>query len=101
MKRISIFLITVVLIAAVLGCGEGSHTLTINSTAGGSVTTPGLGTFTYDAGKVVTLVATPSIGYQFVRWTGNLNRIADVYSATTNITMSDDYSITTNFEYIP
>ena len=35
------------------------YDLTIASTAGGSVTTPGEGTFTYDEGTVVDLVATP------------------------------------------
>jgi hypothetical protein len=99
--RVGILLIIVVLIGGMVGCGGGSHTLTINSTAGGSVTTPGVGTFTYDAGTVVTLVATPGVGYQFVRWTGNVSRVADVYTATTNITMNGDYSITANFEYIP
>lgn len=83
-----------------VGCG-GSHTLNISSTAGGSVTTPGEGIFSYDAGTVLTLVATPDTGYQFTRWTGDLNRVADVYSAATNITMNDDYSITANFDYSP
>ena len=59
--RVSIFLITVALIAGMVGCGQLMHyTLTITSTAGGTVTTPGVGTFTYEAGTVVNLVATPS-----------------------------------------
>ncbi len=97
---VGISLIALALIAGMVGC-DGSHTLTISSTAGGSVTTPGEGMFSYDAGTVLTLVATPSIGHQFVRWTGNVNRVADVYGATTNITMNDDYSITANFDYNP
>ena len=102
MKRVSILLIAVALVAGMGGCvPNGSYALAITSTAGGSVTTPGVGTFTYDAGPVVTLVATPAIGYQFVRWTGTVSRVAHVYTATTNITMSGDYSITANFEYIP
>lgn len=101
MKRVSILLIAVALVAGMGGCvPSGSYALAIASTEGGSVTTPGEGVFTYDAGTVVTLVATPGIGYQFVRWNGNVNRVADVYSATTNITINDDYSITANFEYI-
>lgn len=98
LARVCISLITLTLIAGMVGCG-GSHTLNISSTAGGSVTTPGEGMFSYNAGTVLTLVATPDTGYQFVRWTGDLNRVADVYSATTNITMNDDYSITANFDY--
>ena len=99
MAGVCISLIALALIAGMVGC-DGSHTLTISSTAGGSVTTPGEGMSSYDAGTVLTLVATPSIGHQFVRWTSNVNRVAEVYSATANITISDDYSITANFEYI-
>jgi hypothetical protein len=57
--------------------------------------------FSYNAGTVLALVATPDTSHRFVRWTGDLNRIADAYSATTNITMNDDYSITANFEHRP
>jgi Leucine-rich repeat (LRR) protein len=73
------------------------HDLTISSTAGGSVTTPGQGTFTRDAGMVVSLVATPASGYRFVNWTGNVGTIANVNAATTTITMNGDYTITANF----
>jgi uncharacterized repeat protein (TIGR02543 family) len=75
--------------------------LTISSTAGGSVTTPGKGAFSCDVGVAVILVATPATGYQFVNWTGDVSTIADVSDATTTITMNDDYSITANFEDIP
>jgi C1A family cysteine protease len=75
--------------------------LTITSTAGGTVTTPGVGTFTYDGGTVVNLVATPSTGYRFVNWTGNVGTIADVNDATTTVTMNGDYSVKANFEAIP
>jgi len=70
------------------------YDLTIGSTAGVSVTMPGEGIFNYDAGKVVDLVATPADGYRFVDWTGDVDTIADVGAAATNITMSGDYSIT-------
>jgi len=58
-------------------------TLTISSTAGGSVTTPGEGNFAYD------------------NWTGDVNTIPDDNAATTTITMNGDYSITANFGQIP
>ena len=77
------------------------YDLSINSTEGGSVTTPGEGVFTYDDGTVVDLVATPDEGHRFVEWTGDVGNIADVYAATTTITMDGDYSITANFEEIP
>ena len=91
-------MITVALIAGMVGCGGGvEHDLTISSTDGGSVTTPGEDTYTYDEGEVVNLVATPVAGYYFGNWTGNVGTIADVNAATTTITMNGDYSITANF----
>jgi len=74
------------------------YSLTISSTAGGSVTAPGEGAFIYNVGTVVGLVATPDTGYRFVNWTGDLGTIANVNAATTTITMNGDYSITANFE---
>jgi hypothetical protein len=78
-----------------------SYNLTADSTTGGSVIDPGEGTFTYDCGTVVDLVAVADEGYRFVEWTGDVGTIADVYAAATNITMNGDYSITANFEEIP
>ena len=98
MARGGIFLVMLALIAGMVGCGgPTSYNLAITSTAGGSVTTPGEGTRTYDAGTVVDLVATPDAGYQFANWTGNVGAIAHVNDATTTITMNGDYSITANF----
>jgi len=77
------------------------YDLTISSTAGGCVIEPGEGTFTYDEGTVVDLmVAVELSSSRFVEWTGDVDTIADVNAATTNITMYDDYSITANFEEI-
>jgi hypothetical protein len=76
----------------------GAYNLTISSTSGGNVTTPGEGTFTYNASEVVDLVATADVNYTFVNWTGNVGTIANVTSATTNITMNGNYSIVANFE---
>jgi len=73
------------------------YTLSINSTEGGSVTTPGEGTFNYTAGTVVALEATLDAGYKFVNWTGDVGTIADANAAVTNVTMSGNYSITANF----
>ena len=74
------------------------YNLTISSTDGGTVTDPGEGTFTRDAGTVVNLKAVPDAGYVFVRWTGNVSTIADVYAKDTTITMNGNYTITANFE---
>jgi hypothetical protein len=73
------------------------YDLSINSTGGGSVTTPGEGKFNYTAGTIVDLVATPDAAYRFVEWTGDVGTIADVNAAATTIIMNNDYSITANF----
>jgi hypothetical protein len=77
---------------------EGWYSLTISSTDGGNVTTPGEGTYVYDNSTVVDLLAVPDEGYQFVKWSGDVDTIAGVNATSTNITMNDSYSITANFE---
>ena len=77
------------------------YRLTISSSDGGSVTSPGEGIFTYGSGTVVHLVATPDdYDYYFVNWTGNVGTIANANAASTTITMNGDYSITANFALI-
>ena len=100
--RVSIFLIAVALIAGMVGCVPppgGPFKLTITSTTGGSVTTPGEGAFTYPKGTVVNLFAEAEAeeGYQFFEWTGDVDTIADVNAATTTIIMNDDYFVTAHF----
>ena len=75
------------------------YTLTISSSQGGTVTSPGEGTFTYTAGTVVDLVAEADDGYQFVSWTAAIYAppIADARAATTTLVMDLYYSITANF----
>ena len=104
MVRVCIFLMTAALIAGMVGCdidGNGnvgeSYTLTIASTAGGNVTSPGEGVFTYDEGAVVNLVVEAEEGYCFVEWTDEVDTIANVYAATTTVTMNSDYYVTANF----
>jgi len=71
--------------------------LMISSTRGGSVTTPGEGTFLRPLGKKVDLVAEPDEGGQFLRWTGDVDTIADVYAASTTITVDSPYTIRAYF----
>jgi len=97
MARVSIFLITVALMAGMVGCAPVQYNLTTSSTEGGEVTTPGEDTFTYNEGTVVDLVATPEDGYHFVSWTGEVGTIANVNTATTTIIMNGHYSILANF----
>jgi len=98
-----LLLIGLTLPGCVTGVTDGDQmvTLTISGTIGGSVTTPGEGTFSYDAGKVVDLAAEAGVGYQFVNWTGDVSTIADANAASTTIIMNDDYSIEADFAAIP
>jgi hypothetical protein len=79
----------------------GKFSLTASSGAGGSVTSPGEGSFLYDAGTVVNLVAAADSGYKFVNWTGDVGTIANVNLPATTITMEGNYVIKANFEPIP
>ncbi|MCJ7575139.1 MAG: hypothetical protein MUO80_00375, partial [Dehalococcoidia bacterium] len=100
MKRICSFLITLALIAGMVGCELGPDvmfSLYISSTAGGSVTTPGEGQFYYLVFEVVNLVAVADEGYHFVNWTGDVSTVAAVDVPSTNVTMYDSYNITANF----
>jgi len=109
MKRFTALLIALALIAGTVGCPATPPTdpeptppvqynLTISSTAGGSVTTPGEGPSTYVQGATVDLVATADVGYRFVEWTGDVSSIGGVNAATTTITVNGDYLVTANFE---
>ena len=77
------------------------YSLEIFSTGGGSVVIPGEGTFTYEPGTKVDLIAITDTFYNFVQWTGDVGTITDVNSAATNITMNDDCSIMANFNFGP
>jgi hypothetical protein len=77
------------------------YSLTISSTSGGNVTSPGEGTYIYKAGTQVNLAAVPDDHYQFAGWTGNTTTIANPAAASTHITMNHSYSITANFALEP
>jgi len=77
-------------------CGEAppvEYNLTVSSTDGGSVTSPGEGSFTYDAGTVVTLTANPASGYEFDHWSGTDNSAIN----PTTVTMNSNKSVTAYF----
>ena len=102
MRRTSIFLIMVISVAGIAGCGTTpvQYELTITSTTGGNVTEPGEGTFIYEEGAIVSLVAEAEGGYGFAEWTGEVETITDVSAAATTIIMNDSYSITDSFGII-
>ena len=98
---VSILLIVAVLVVGVAACdGDGASTyqLMISSASGGNVTSPGEGTFPYQAGTVVALVATSDDGYRFHSWTGDIQDIANPNTASTIITVDGNYAIVANFE---
>ncbi|MFC1929045.1 FG-GAP-like repeat-containing protein [Chloroflexota bacterium] len=71
-------------------------TLTMAVSGSGDVT-PAVGNHTYPVGATVNITATPASGWRFVNWAGDVDTVADVNSARTNVTMNSDYSITANF----
>jgi hypothetical protein len=73
--------------------------LTLSSTLGGHVTSPGEGTFTYFKGQVVNIVATSDSGYKFDRW--NLGVVTNPHNASTTITMNDNYTVPAYFLSLP
>jgi hypothetical protein len=89
-----------ILSVGLIGCGGGGipkYNLIILSTEGGQVIAPGEGTFTYDQGMVVDLTAAAGEDYHFVEWIGDTHDIANTESATTTITMNDNYTVTARF----
>jgi len=75
------------------------YELTISSTTGGSVSTPGEGVFTYYAGTVVELLAEAEAGYGFVNWTASpAVTFGDASAPETTFTMpSQDVTVTAHF----
>jgi hypothetical protein len=73
------------------------YQLTLSSTEGGSVITPGEGTFTYNAGTVVNIAVKADKGYSFDNWTGDVATL-DCQCHSTTVTMNGNYVITANFK---
>jgi hypothetical protein len=100
MKWFGICVVLLAVVTGLLGCGPSpapaEYTLTISSTDGGTVTTPGEGSFTYERGTVVHLEAKPDEGHQFLYWTGNVGRM-QVTAASLTIVMWQNYSPVANF----
>jgi len=104
MKRISVLLIIVALVVGMVGCPTSpeptptvEYSLTISSSEGGSVITPGEATFTFEAGTVVDLIAQAEEGYRFRNWIGDVGTIADASAAQTTIVIDGDLTISSVF----
>jgi hypothetical protein len=67
------------------------------SISGNGTTTPPADIHTYTQDTTVSITATPASGWKFVNWTGD---VADPASATTNVTMDGDKTITASFTRI-
>lgn len=77
--------------------------LTASAGAGGSVSTPGEGSFEYDEGTSVSISAQVDEGYEFSGWTGtavDADKVASPTSASTTVTMDADYTLRANFDVI-
>ncbi len=101
MRIALVFFLLTTFVAGMMACKPAPvdrYSLTIDSTEGGTVTSPGEGTHMYDAGEVVDLMARPDSGYKFVRWAGDVDTVADVNRISTTVTMNGNYSITALFE---
>jgi len=76
------------------------RSLTISSSPGGKVESPGQGVFRYTPGAAASLVATPLGGYHFLRWTGSAvdaGQVADPNAAQTTVLVDAHYTLTANF----
>lgn len=61
-----------------------------------------IGSGSYTAGESVAIQATPAEGYEFESWKGDIEYVADAYSATTSITMPEkSILLTAQFSQIP
>jgi hypothetical protein len=80
---------------AVFSIVKPSYVLTVAIEPAGSGTTePASGDHTYFEGTVVTIIALPDEGYNFVNWTGD---VADPNNDTTTVTIDGNKSVTANF----
>ncbi len=78
----------------------GARSLTISSTTGGQVTSPGEGRFEYPAVTSVAIVASADTNYQFLNWTGTAvtaEKVVDPTMASTSVTVDAEYTLRANF----
>jgi len=78
----------------------GYRTLSISSTEGGQVVTPGEDVFNFTPGSIVNLEADAQDEYHFMYWSGSAvdaDKVADPNSATTTVIVDAHYSLVANF----
>jgi len=74
------------------------YDLTVSVDGNGTVTKPGIGTYSYVEGTVVDIEAVADAHNHFVEWTGDTGTIASTTSNATTITMDSNFMITADFE---
>lgn len=81
-------------------CTGRRRTLTVSSTAGGVVVTPGVGAIAVNYGQSMSLTARAGDNYAFAGWTGtavDAGKVADPAQAGTTVTVDGDYTLRANF----
>jgi uncharacterized repeat protein (TIGR02543 family) len=101
MKRISIFLITVALIAGMVGCGgttPAKYSLTMAVVGGNGTATDLTNASPYAAGTIASIKAVASVGYHFVNWTAPAGTFGNATATQTTFTMpAQNVTVTANF----
>ncbi|MEJ5260648.1 MAG: carbohydrate binding domain-containing protein [Anaerohalosphaeraceae bacterium] len=85
---------------ALTGYTGPSRTLIVSSTPGGTVISPGTGTFSYGNGTQVSLTASAAADYRFTGWTGtavDAGKVAEPAAASTTVLVDGDYTVTATF----
>jgi pectate lyase len=80
------------------------RSLTTSASAGGTVTTPGIGTYWYNQGTDANIVASANANYHFVNWTGTAvtaGKVTDPNGASTKVRMDANYAVQANFAIDP
>jgi hypothetical protein len=103
-KRAGFLVVALTLVTGITGCQAAApqqHILIISNSTGGNVITPGEGTFAVDESSVVELVAEPDDNFHFVRWSGDVDTVANVWDASTTITVQGNYTVAAEFGVDP
>ena len=98
--RVSVFLVTVALIAGMAGCdGTSKYSLTVAvAPSGGGMATDLTNASPYAAGTVVTIKAEANEGYLFSKWEATAGTFANANFAETTFTMpAQDVIVTADF----
>jgi uncharacterized repeat protein (TIGR02543 family) len=81
-------------------CDPEGYVLTLSSTAGGSVTDPGEGSFAFPPGTEVSVMATADPNHQFAGWTGtavDAGKVVDINMPSTKVVVDADYTLRAHF----